>query len=82
MGVSSKSSVLFLLLVLAVSSAQKPRIIAEARTISFLAEQNHSKIFATLGVVCKCCDGEQGECRRIWKKGSCHNLQCLPWKIG
>ncbi|KAJ9185280.1 hypothetical protein P3X46_004933 [Hevea brasiliensis] len=81
MGMFSKSPLLFLLLVLSISFPQKPRI-TEARTLSFLAEQNHSKIFATLGVVCKCCDGGQGECTRTWKKGSCHKLQCLPWKIG
>ncbi|KAJ9180644.1 hypothetical protein P3X46_008860 [Hevea brasiliensis] len=78
---SSKSSPLLLLLLLTISLVQKPRI-TEARTLSFQAKQSeHSKIFATLGVVCKCCDGDQGECTATWKKGSCHKLQCLPWKI-
>lgn len=39
----------------------------------------YSKVFNTLGVVCKCCDGEGGECRTTWE-GSCPKLQCLPWK--
>lgn len=48
-------------------------------------------VLATLGVVCKCCDGvatggggkEEGEgkgCVAVWS-GSCSNLQCLPWKL-
>lgn len=40
----------------------------------------YSKIFSTLGVVCKCCDETGAECATTWT-GSCHNLQCLPWKI-
>ncbi|EEF22889.1 conserved hypothetical protein [Ricinus communis] len=83
MTVSSKSSslLLLLLLVLTVSLSQKS-IITEARTLSFLPEQSKSKIFATLGIVCKCCDGNlQGECTSTWK-GTCRKLQCLPWKIG
>ncbi|OAY43599.1 hypothetical protein MANES_08G082100v8 [Manihot esculenta] len=78
---SSNSSLLMLLLLLAISLATKPRI-TDARTLSFLAKQNHSEILTNLGVVCKCCDGGQGECTATWKKGSCHKLQCLPWKIG
>ncbi|XP_015584384.1 uncharacterized protein LOC8279737 [Ricinus communis] len=84
MTVSSKSSslLLLLLLVLTVSLSQKS-IITEARTLSFLPEHaGKSKIFATLGIVCKCCDGNlQGECTSTWK-GTCRKLQCLPWKIG
>ena len=33
----------------------------------------------TLGVVCKCCDGEGGACRTKWD-APCSKLQCLPWK--
>jgi hypothetical protein len=40
----------------------------------------YSKIFPTLGVVCKCCDSTGPECATTWT-GSCHDLQCLPWKI-
>ncbi|WRX12809.1 hypothetical protein QQP08_005296 [Theobroma cacao] len=37
--------------------------------------------FATLGVVCKCCDGEGGECKSSWNAShSCPKIQCLPWK--
>ncbi|KAL2957488.1 hypothetical protein AAZX31_18G153400 [Glycine max] len=39
----------------------------------------YSKIFATLGVVCKCCDGVGGACTSKWTE-SCNNLQCFPWK--
>ena len=39
-----------------------------------------SEIFSTLGVACKCCDGEKGECTSTWT-GSCSKLQCLPWKL-
>ncbi|MBA0870605.1 hypothetical protein Goshw_014717 [Gossypium schwendimanii] len=36
---------------------------------------------ATLGVVCKCCDGEGGECRSSRDASySCPKLKCLPWK--
>ncbi|KAL4318205.1 hypothetical protein GQ457_18G008660 [Hibiscus cannabinus] len=36
---------------------------------------------ATVGVICKCCDGEGGECRSSWDASySCTKLQCLPWK--
>ncbi|XVF23992.1 hypothetical protein REPUB_Repub13aG0088000 [Reevesia pubescens] len=42
--------------------------------------QGHAKL-ATLGVVCKCCDGEGGECRSSWNASySCPKLQCHPWK--
>jgi hypothetical protein len=40
----------------------------------------YSKIFATLGLVCKCCDnGIEGACKETWTD-SCSNIQCLPWK--
>ncbi|KDP24534.1 hypothetical protein JCGZ_25098 [Jatropha curcas] len=77
----SKSSLLFFLLLLTISLSRNPRF-TEARTLSFLSEQSHSKIFATLGIVCKCCDGSKGECSSTWKTGSCNKLQCLPWKFG
>ncbi|MCD7452969.1 hypothetical protein HAX54_019026 [Datura stramonium] len=44
------------------------------------------KMLETLGMVCKCCDGEvfgQGKyqelCSVTWD-GTCSNLQCSPWK--
>lgn len=41
----------------------------------------YEKVFATLGVKCKCCDGSSSDenCKSIWE-GSCSKLQCLPWK--
>ncbi|KAJ4833508.1 hypothetical protein Tsubulata_008012 [Turnera subulata] len=76
-----RSSVLLLLLLaLTPLLSQEPRTEA-ARTLSFLPQENFSKVFATLGVVCKCCDGTEGECTTTWT-GSCHKPQCLPWRIG
>ncbi|KAI8028704.1 hypothetical protein LOK49_LG01G00801 [Camellia lanceoleosa] len=45
------------------------------------ADPRYSKEFANkLGVVCDCCDGEEGDqCRSSWE-GSCSKLRCLPWK--
>nr|GMC88395.1 Fibropellin-1 like [Ipomoea batatas] len=58
---------------------------AHARPLStFLPQQTGfaTSILATLGVVCKCCDGGEGEegCVTVWS-GSCSKLQCLPWKL-
>ncbi|CAN1142494.1 hypothetical protein LINPERPRIM_LOCUS26049 [Linum perenne] len=67
------NSVLLLLLIITLSSA-------EARTLPFSSlHLRSSKIFATLGVECKCCDS--GECLTSWK-GSCSDVKCLPWRIG
>ncbi|AES71054.1 transmembrane protein, putative [Medicago truncatula] len=35
--------------------------------------------YSTLGLVCKCCDGEGGDCISTWD-ASCSNLMCKPWK--
>ncbi|XP_027173241.1 uncharacterized protein LOC113772943 [Coffea eugenioides] len=55
-----------------------------SRPLPFLPQQRYSKIFASLGVVCKCCDGaaaSDGEhCATTWT-GACSDLQCLPWKL-
>ncbi|CAN1275537.1 hypothetical protein LINPERPRIM_LOCUS15737 [Linum perenne] len=51
---------------------------------SFFPSSGSSKFFATLGVVCKCCDNRpsgNGECSSSWE-GSCRDVQCLPWRIG
>ncbi|KAK6779231.1 hypothetical protein RDI58_021415 [Solanum bulbocastanum] len=43
----------------------------------------HLKMFETLGMVCKCCDGAnfgQDLCSATWD-GSCSNLKCFPWKF-
>ncbi|XP_027352795.1 uncharacterized protein LOC113863423 isoform X1 [Abrus precatorius] len=54
-----KAHVLLLLVILVVSIAEKPSVV-EGRTLSLISGQGYSKIFATLGVVCKCCDGVGG----------------------
>lgn len=43
---------------------------------------SYLKMFETLGMVCKCCDGDnigQDLCSATWD-GSCSNLKCVPWK--
>ncbi|KAK6231338.1 hypothetical protein QUC31_011372 [Theobroma cacao] len=71
---------LLLLLVISVSASQVP-LASEARPLSILPDQqSYSKIFATLGVVCKCCDGPGGECSTTWTQ-PCSQLKCLPWKL-
>ncbi|KAA3463813.1 Proteasome inhibitor-related [Gossypium australe] len=68
----------FLLMLLLVISASQA-----ARPLSALSvQQRYSKIFATLGVVCKCCDGSGGECSSTWTQPcSQPHLKCLPWKL-
>ncbi|XVF08185.1 hypothetical protein REPUB_Repub06bG0204400 [Reevesia pubescens] len=71
---------LLMLLVISVSASQVPRALA-ARPLSILPDQQrYSKIFATLGVVCKCCDEIGGECSSTWTQ-PCTQLKCLPWKL-
>ncbi|QCE11805.1 uncharacterized protein LOC114183310 [Vigna unguiculata] len=65
----------FMLLIIMVLSTT----IVEGRTLSLISAPGYSKIFATLGVVCKCCDGVGGACTSTWTQ-SCNNLQCYPWK--
>ncbi|KAI5584443.1 hypothetical protein POPTR_006G092300v4 [Populus trichocarpa] len=79
MGMPKPSSTLLLLLLIVTVSASQKQITSEARTL-LSQKQKYSKIFSTLGVVCKCCDETGAECATTWT-GSCHNLQCLPWKI-
>lgn len=72
---------LVVLIVLIISIGEKPLVI-EGRVLSLISHQvaGYSKMFATLGVVCKCCDdGIEGACKETWTD-SCSNIQCLPWK--
>ncbi|XP_054782142.1 uncharacterized protein LOC129289406 [Prosopis cineraria] len=70
---------LFLLLLMLSSISQKPSV-AEARPFSLKSHQGGSETtLASLGVVCKCCDGIGGACTSTWTD-SCSNLQCSPWK--
>ncbi|KAK4359215.1 hypothetical protein RND71_021444 [Anisodus tanguticus] len=89
----------FLLLSLLVINFSESRfgLADAARPISVQQQQQHSnklssssveylKMFETLGMVCKCCDGvdigegkNQDLCSATWD-GSCSNLQCFPWK--
>ncbi|CAN4106034.1 unnamed protein product [Withania somnifera] len=84
------------LLVINFSSQEKSRfgLANAARPISVLHQHSNKlyssvqylKMFETLGMICKCCDGEntgegkkQDLCSATWD-GSCSNLQCFPWK--
>ncbi|KAE9447741.1 hypothetical protein RHGRI_015341 [Rhododendron griersonianum] len=81
MGSLLKPSLLLLLLLVISFTCQTPRF-TEARPLSFLPQQRFSKVFETLGVVCKCCDGPGGECKSTTGVNpNCSNLQCLPWKL-
>ncbi|PON90776.1 hypothetical protein TorRG33x02_134140 [Trema orientale] len=77
MGLPKPSMLLFLLL-LVVSASEKSAAV-QARLLSSAAQQRYANVFATLGLVCKCCDGPAGECTSSWTK-SCSKVQCLPWK--
>ncbi|KAK9289951.1 hypothetical protein L1049_008113 [Liquidambar formosana] len=62
-----RPSLLLLLLILLIGSpvSHKPQAV-EARLLPFLSQQRESRIFTTLGLVCKCCDGSGGECTSTW----------------
>ncbi|CAJ2670572.1 uncharacterized protein LOC123889817 [Trifolium pratense] len=74
-----KPHVLMLLIIIMVISISHKSSLIEARTLSLISNQGYSKIFATLGVVCKCCDEIGGACTSTWTQ-SCNNLKCSPWK--
>ncbi|MED6205534.1 hypothetical protein PIB30_018522 [Stylosanthes scabra] len=78
MAMNKKHHVLMLMIIIIVVSISEKPSLVEGRPLSLISSQGYSKIFATLGVVCKCCDGGGG-CRSRWKE-SCNNLKCLPWK--
>ncbi|WOH11051.1 hypothetical protein DCAR_0830530 [Daucus carota subsp. sativus] len=42
-------------------------------------KSRNSKLFRTLGMVCRCCDSAGGDCRTKWLE-PCPNLECRPWK--
>ncbi|KAK8561721.1 hypothetical protein V6N13_149119 [Hibiscus sabdariffa] len=69
---------LLFLLLISLSKPPVPLATAAARPISSPPDLLGS--FATLGVVCKCCDGAGGECSTTWTE-PCPQLQCLPWKL-
>ncbi|KAB1217803.1 hypothetical protein CJ030_MR3G014787 [Morella rubra] len=67
----------FLWLFMIVAVLEVPRG-SEARTLVLKDHQkgtyNLTSFAATLGIVCKCCDGSSGECRSTWD-ASCPKLQ-------
>ncbi|KAF2318980.1 hypothetical protein GH714_012135 [Hevea brasiliensis] len=64
-------------MIVSMSHDRYPAAGGEARALS-LKQVNSKEFYATLGLECKCCDGE-GECRSSWKS-SCSKLQCKPWR--
>ncbi|XAR50890.1 hypothetical protein NMG60_11005346 [Bertholletia excelsa] len=69
-----------LLLLLIVGSTSQIPAVSEARVLSLRPQIKYKKVYATLGVVCKCCDGAGGECKSTWAE-PCSKFQCLPWKL-
>ncbi|KAL8257517.1 hypothetical protein R6Q59_029558 [Mikania micrantha] len=74
-----KNLVILLLLLMILGSSQCTRDFGTY-------PQNHlpkryAKVFATLGVECRCCDGASSNkrCKSIWE-GSCSKLECHSWK--
>ncbi|CAA7389805.1 unnamed protein product [Spirodela intermedia] len=77
MGSGRLSLVLFLLL--AFSSSDLPGCV-DARPLRFFDHRNYAKVLASLGLTCRCCDGEGGECRTQWDS-ACAEVRCHPWKF-
>ncbi|KAL4388222.1 hypothetical protein GQ457_09G030070 [Hibiscus cannabinus] len=68
--------VIFLVVILSFSGFKH----VECGVLRRVRRQGYANL-ATLGVVCKCCDGEGGECKSSWDASyACSKLQCLPWK--
>ncbi|KAL5734587.1 hypothetical protein ACOSP7_032448 [Xanthoceras sorbifolium] len=76
--------VLMLLLLFFADFKLPSSCLVKAARSTLQSHQGYSskRFAATLGVVCKCCDGERGDCRSTWDSSSCPTkLQCLPWKF-
>ncbi|XAR71977.1 hypothetical protein NMG60_11018444 [Bertholletia excelsa] len=78
---AAKRLLLLLLLIMMTTAIFKhPGVQVQAGAMAPQFPQKYSKVFSSLGLVCKCCDGvEGGECRSTWE-GPCTNLRCAPWK--
>nr|DAD28346.1 TPA_asm: hypothetical protein HUJ06_029814 [Nelumbo nucifera] len=77
----SKRCILLLLALLIVATAHTSRGV-ESRPLSVKDQQRYTKMFASLGLECKCCDKAGGECRSTESTtSSCPKLQCLPWRL-
>ncbi|KAF6176015.1 hypothetical protein GIB67_032638 [Kingdonia uniflora] len=75
--VFSKSFISFVVALMIVSQLESTTCV-EGRPLVSLDLRR----FATLGMICKCCDGVGGECRSISKgDNSCSKLECKPWKF-
>ncbi|PKU86466.1 hypothetical protein MA16_Dca017027 [Dendrobium catenatum] len=53
---------------------------AEARPVSSVQQEGYVKELQLLGLMCRCCDGVDGECRSSWGP-TCAKLDCKPWKF-
>jgi len=45
-----------------------------------LVSLGYMRVFESLGMTCRCCDGAGGECRSSWDS-TCTKLDCHPWKF-
>ncbi|KAL4340407.1 hypothetical protein GQ457_08G019660 [Hibiscus cannabinus] len=68
-----QASLLLLLVVMMWVSAARPLPVLPD-------QQRYWKMLGSLGVVCECCDGSEGECSATWTQ-PCSKLKCLPWKL-
>ncbi|KAG9146093.1 hypothetical protein Leryth_027292 [Lithospermum erythrorhizon] len=86
---SSKPNLLFIALIMVIGFAcnQESKVFIQARPLLVKQETeketiHRNTLFATLGLVCKCCDDAtkgDGECVSTWK-GTCSDIKCSPWK--
>ncbi|OAY66284.1 hypothetical protein ACMD2_27110 [Ananas comosus] len=70
----------FLLLLLVSFHAHDFPRCADARPLPFEKLQRYVGVLGSLGIVCRCCDGEAGECRSRWES-TCAKLDCHPSKF-
>ncbi|KAF8402999.1 hypothetical protein HHK36_011093 [Tetracentron sinense] len=61
----SKLYMLWVLLLMIAALSHKARGV-EARPLPLLDQQRYTKLIATLGIVCKCCDGVGDECTNLF----------------
>ncbi|KAG9453059.1 hypothetical protein H6P81_005963 [Aristolochia fimbriata] len=76
--ISNKCIFSLLMLLFILFAAHSPMVV-QARPLPSSQQQRYLKVLSTLGIMCRCCDGSEGECTSTWE-GSCSNLDCSPWR--
>ncbi|KAL0915152.1 hypothetical protein M5K25_015551 [Dendrobium thyrsiflorum] len=74
-----KISFCFLLLLIIFHGAGQIKIEGEAKKISFAKQEKYGKVLQSLGLMCRCCDLDGGDCRSSWDS-PCYKLDCQPWR--